>query len=286
MQVEKFVEIGAKVQSVTTPDQIRPGVQVERTSRTPLFIAGTTALVCLLLLVVLPGSLSNKLLLLSSGACAQRPAHSYYLGDMQLPMEGRMVGIFGAYSLTLFFLWFIGRGRAFHQPPLAIRLALAAMVCSMAFDGLNATAFDMGLPTLYAPQNWLRLTTGVLSGIGLAGLVQPFFNSLIWQRGYNRRSFQSWLELGAMLVLGLLLWLATVSGWGWLYWPVALLTVGGIIAALVMINLLIFTFALRLDNRVESFRAFLTPLSLVFIFSVGEMVLFSWLRIALIGPPV
>jgi len=262
------------------------GVHIEKSERTPLLIFGATAVGFGALLLFLPGSLANKLMLLSTGTCAQRPAHSYFMGDMQLPMEGRMVGIFAGFALTLFFLWFIGHGRALHLPRRPLMLLLVAMVASMALDGLNATAFDAGLPTLYQPQNWLRLTMGVLSGIGLAGLLQPFFNTVIWRRGFNRRSFQSGGELGAMLVLGAILWLATFSGWGWLYWPVALLTIAGLIAALVMMNMLTFALILRLERRVESPLNLLTPLSLVFIFSIGELILFAAVRVVLLGSPV
>lgn len=263
---------------------LQPGQN--RAKRGPLIVFGATALGFVILLFALPGSLNDKLMLLSTGACAQRPAHSYFMAGMQLPMEGRMVGIFGGFALTLFFLWFIGRGRAFHQPPLPVMIVLMAMVGTMAFDGLNATAFDMNLPTLYTPQNWLRLTTGVLSGIGLAGLTQPFFNSITWKRGYNRRSFENWGELAVMLSIGLLLGLATASGWDWLYWPIALLTVGGLIVALLVINSMIFTVALRRENRADTVLDMLTPLSLLFIFSVGELILFGAMRVAFIGMPL
>lgn len=257
-----------------------------RTKRRPLVVFGATVLGFFVLLFALPGNLNDKLLLLATGACAQRPGHSYFMAGMQLPMEGRMVGIFGGFALTLFFLWFIGRGRAFHQPPLPVMLVLVAMVATIAIDGLNATAYDMQLPTLYTPQNWLRLTTGVLSGIGLAGLTQPFFNSITWRRGYNRRSFENWGELIVMLSIGLLLGLATASGWNWLYWPIALLTVGGLIVALVVMNSMVFTVALRRENRIDSAMEMLTPISLIFIFSLGELILFGAMRVAFIGSPV
>jgi uncharacterized membrane protein len=262
------------------------GVTLDKRNHTPLIVAGLTVGGFGALLLALPGNFASKLLLLSTGTCAQRPAHSYFMGDLQLPMEGRMVGIFGSYALTLFFLWFIGRGRALHLPKRGMMLVLGALIVPMALDGLNATAFDAGLPTLYTPQNWLRLASGVLSGIGMAGLIQPFFNMTVWKRGYNRRSFQSWGELAALLVLGLLLWLATLSGWAWLYWPVALLTIGGLVAALVMLNFITFALILRRERRVESPLEFLTPLSFVFIFSLGELVLFAVLRVAVLGPPV
>ena len=281
MQINKPLEFPQ-----ATPSGSTGGVHLEKPDRTPMLVFGATAVGFGALLLFWPGSFANKLMLLSTGTCAQRPAHSYFMGDMQLPMEGRMVGIFGAFALTLFFLWFIGHGRALHLPRRSLMLVLGVMVASMAVDGLNATAFDAGLPTLYQPQNWLRLTTGVLSGIGLAGLLQPFFNTVIWRRGFNRRSFQSGGELGAMLVLGGLLWLATFSGWGWLYWPVALLTIAGLITALVMMNMLTFALILHKERRVESPLNLLTPLSLVFIFSLGELILFAAVRVALLGSPV
>src|SRR5687768_12241893 len=57
----------------------------------------------------LPGWLPRKLLLSMGGLCGLRPSHSYYAGELQLPLEARMVGIYGGFLLTLLVLLVAGR---------------------------------------------------------------------------------------------------------------------------------------------------------------------------------
>src|SRR6266545_4250576 len=55
----------------------------------------------LLAFLAAPAPLPRKLLLAMGGVCALRPAHSYFAGNVQLPLESRMIGIYGGFMLTL-----------------------------------------------------------------------------------------------------------------------------------------------------------------------------------------
>ncbi len=264
-------------------DGPQPGVALDRSRVRPLLVAGAAAFFTLGLTVVWPGSLSEKLHLLTGGVCAQRPAHSYYMDGQMLPVEARMVGIFSGFALTWFFMWFIGRGRAGRLPRLPLLITLGAMVAVMALDGLNATFYDLNWPTLYQPQNWLRLLTGTLSGIGLAGLIQPIFNYTAWKQPWRLASFRNWGELGAIMGVGGLLMLAVFSGWGVFFWPIALLTVGGGLWMLTVLNLLIYLVFARREGQARDSYDLLTTTSIVFLVSMAEFAATAALRFSLIG---
>ncbi len=232
------------------------------------------------LLVLLPGGLLAKVTLLNSGVCPQRPAHTYFIEGRQMPLEARMVGIFAGYFVTIAGLWLVGRGRALQWPRRSLSLALAALVAVMVFDGLNSTFWDLGWPALYAPQNWLRLLTGVLSGVGMAGLLLPAFSLSVWKQAYLRPTFGSWPELGLALLPALLLWCGTLAGWGPLFWPISILAVAGVITMLTMFNMIILAVLFRRENQIATFQQFVLPLVLVVWLSLGQMMLFAAMRVA------
>lgn len=232
----------------------------------------------LLTLLVWPNDLLSKFFFLNSGICPQRPAHSYFFGDRQMPIEARMIGIFAGYMTTVGVLWFVGRGRALHWPPKPAFWLLLSLIVLMTVDGLNATFRDLGWFTLYPPQNWLRILTGTLSGIGMAGLIIPAFNQTIWQFAYDKPTFRRWWEVLLMFIPGGLIVFGTISGWDFFFWPLSLLATAGVIAMLTVFNLLIYTVAFKRENRVKSVTEFLVPLTFGIVFSLTELLLFATLR--------
>lgn len=273
----QIVEIGRP-----PAEQVTPGVSLDQ-HRGPLLLVAGVALVLLVLAVVLPGSFLEKISWLNSGVCPQRPGHSYFFDGQQMPLEARMVGIFGGFLLTFLGLWLVGRGRALQWPNRWLNLILAGLILVMVFDGLNSTFLDLGWPTLYQPQNWLRVVTGAISGVGMAGLLLPVVNMTLWRRGYLTPTFRRGREILYVLVPALLYALATIWGWGPLFWPLSLLAVGGVVIMLVMFNLIILAIIFRKENAIKSFYGLLTPATLVILFSLGQMALFAALRLALGG---
>ncbi len=273
----QIVEIGQK-----SSERITPGVSADR-HRGPLLLATGAALGLLVLAIVLPGGFLEKISWLNSGVCPQRPGHTYFFDGQQMPLEARMVGIFGGFLLTFLGLWLVGRGRALQWPGRKLGLLLGGLILIMVFDGLNSTFLDLGWPTLYQPQNWLRVVTGAISGVGMAGLLLPVVNMTLWRRGYLTPTFRRGREIVYALLPVLLYALATIWGWGPLFWPLSLLAVGGVILMLVMFNLIILAIILRKENALSSFYGLITPATLMILFSLGQMALFAALRLALGG---
>jgi uncharacterized membrane protein len=275
---------------VTPIVEVRPGPAQNQTdtatARPPgkaLALAGTVLLGLLVLALALPGDMLHKVILLNSGICPQRPAHSFFFQERQMPLEARMTGIFGSYFLTLLSLWLVGRGRALQLPRRTLTIVLLGMVAVMVGDGLNATFWDLGWPTLYQPQNWLRVIVGAISGVGMAGLILPMYSLTVWRRGYLTPAFRRGREIGYALIPAGLLVLGTFSGWSPLFWPLALIAVGGAITMLVMFNLIIFTILLKRENSIENGWGLITPVTVALLISLGQMGLFALLRVATLG---
>ena len=120
-----------------------------------------------------PGLLPDKLMALAAGVCPQRAGHSYFLAGLQLPLEARMLGIFGGFLGTALYVW-LG-GLALQLPGRARFAVLMGLVALTVADGLNATAYDFALGALYRPDNAVRLATGLLAGVATALVVMARF---------------------------------------------------------------------------------------------------------------
>ncbi len=159
--------------------RVVPGVSLDTGWLSPSLVALVLTALILALDVSLPNlpgaqnGLIGRLMAFMAGVCPQRPSHSYFLGGVQLPLEARMMGMFGGVTLGVVELTTLGRRRTQRWPRLPVALALLLGFGVMVFDGLNALLFDLGLPHAYAPDLRMRLATGVLAGIAMAFALVP-----------------------------------------------------------------------------------------------------------------
>lgn len=199
-----------------------------------------------------PWPLLDKLWAVGYGICPQRISHSYFLGGQQLPVEARMMGMFAGFLLSVGVFAGLGRLRARRLPTWPYLLVLAAFGTTMALDGVNATAYDLSLPHLYAPLNPVRLITGLLMGAAMAGLLWPIFNMTVWRQAPAVSVLDRPWHL-ALLLLPLGLFAAVVLlGVDWLLYPVSLLITAGQVALLTTLGAVIATVILRRDRQATS----------------------------------
>jgi uncharacterized membrane protein len=244
----------------------------------------------LVLLVVIgfmlaPGTLPEKLLWLMGGICGLRPAHSYFAGDLQLPIEARMVGIYGGAMLTLL-LAFAARRVGARRPGSLLVLALLALFFgSMVFDGVNSTLITLGLPHLYETTNLHRISSGLLSGIAIGAV-------LAWLIGTTAlppndtpppRLIRSPWELLAPLILCGLFAALVISEAAWVYYPVALISVGGVIAVLTLGALIALLHITEQSEQITSMQQLCVPGSLAFLLAVAFLVSSALVRWSVTG---
>lgn len=236
--------------------------------------------------VAVPGSLPQKLLWSMGGVCNLRPSHSYFAGDIQLPLEARMIGIYGGFMVTVPLLLGLGRwGTRRLGNPVTIGV-LVVMFGSMAFDGVNSTLMEMKLPHLYTTTNPIRLVTGLLSGIALAPFMVWLASIVLFPqapRG-NRPVVRSPWELALPIAVNTVFGVLIMREIPWLYYPLALLGVGGIVTSLAGAVLLAIVTLSNLDRRISHVRQLVAPASLALILTFVTLASIAALRWSTVGP--
>jgi uncharacterized membrane protein len=233
--------------------------------------------------VIAPGPFAQKLSAVAYGLDPQRPSHTYAVGGALLPLEARKMGMFGGFLLTYLLLLACGHVRSASFPRRRVLIVLTAFIASMAVDGGNATLYDLGLPHLYAPMLRLRLATGILMGVAMAGILLPAINGSLWLAIRETPVLSTTREFIGALVLAGGLFLTVDAGPGILYYPLGMLGVAGLAAELTLINLV---FVLVLGRRVGSadgWRAALPLAMASFILSVCELAVMAVVRYITLG---
>lgn len=180
--------------------------------------------------------------------CHRIPERSFSAYGNPLPLCARCTGIylgvmtgFSAYLVT-------GRARAMRLPHWKMGIAFALFLIIIAIDGFNSyfhlfPGFSYGL---YEPNNTLRVTTGMYTGLALITLVLPIFNNVMWYDDDNRRVLDTWREFGALLLLATAILALTLAEWPLVLVIFGFLSSVGVVLVLTLINsVMVVTFLKR-----------------------------------------
>jgi uncharacterized membrane protein len=203
----------------------------------------------LIVFLLAPWPLYDKLWGIAFAICPQRPSHSLFFGGVQMPIEAREGGIFAGFALGVVYLFIKGRGRSGELPSTRLLALLVGFIALMGLDGLNAVAYDFYLPTPYAPNLPMRLGTGLLAGLGVAGILWPMFNQTMWRLVPRVPSFGKLPEVGTAVFLLVLFWLSGLSGWSFLLYPISIIAIAGQVALVTLLMTTLAAALLRLDGR-------------------------------------
>ncbi len=215
-----------------------------RPSIFPVVLA--TAVIAFLLF---PGSVDQKTQSALHGLCAQRPSHSFWFGEMRLPFDARMTGIYGGFAASFAFLAARGRIWALARPSWPVLGLLFSFVGVLAIDGTNSFLLDIGAWHPYAPQNDVRLVTGLLTGASLAATVCFLLSGTLWRRGRTDLPVvRDVREVGLLVALQIPFAVLVRLGPGWLYAPVALGLVLAATTVVAALALVMWTIATRRDG--------------------------------------
>lgn len=236
-----------------------------------------------LIFVLYPWPLSQKLFAVAYGLDPQRPSHTYFLGGAQLPLEARKVGMFGGFIITYLALLAAGRARGAAFPPLRVGVLLGCFIAVMGLDGLNATFFDLGWPYMYTPDLRLRLATGLLTGIAMAGLLLPAVNGSLWRDIRLTPSLADVPGVAGAVLLAASFYLLVDSRLGILYYPVGLLSAAGLVLELTMINVIFALVLMRRVGKAETVLDVLPPAAGGLVLAICELVFMSVVRYILLG---
>lgn len=235
-------------------------------------LAGVLALVAAaVLLVVAPLGLLDVADRAAYAVCHRIPDHSFLIAGRQLPLCARCSGTYLGALAGLAVMALRGRGRAGRFPRRGLLLTLAAFMAAWAADGTNSFLALLDLPHLYPPGNTLRLVTGVLQGLAIAGILLPAFNLAFWQQPEDQASIAGWRDLAFMLAGGGLVVAAVASEWDALLYPLALLSGLAIPFLLGALNGMLYVAIRRREGTATSGRQLLGPLLIGLALALGEI---------------
>jgi uncharacterized membrane protein len=246
------------------------------------------ALLCLLLVtgyvLVPPLAPLDKAHLVGYTICHQIPGRSFHMGGFRLPLCARCTGTYLGVAITFVALGLFGRLRSGEMPSKRMLVVLAIFILTMGLDGLNSylSLFE-GAPTLYAPRNWLRAATGSLNGIALSLIVLPVFNYTLWKRPLSTRPLRHAWELAAILAFTSAAIVTVQSEPSWLLYPIAMVSVGGVLGMLTLVNTMILLIVFRQENQAVTWREAVVPLLSGLTVTLLELTLMGVLRYTLTG---
>ena len=216
--------------------------------------------------------------------CHRIAGRSFSINGRPLPLCARCSGLYLGALLAMGTAAAVGRARAWGLPPWRVAAALLVFVGIMGVDGINSyMTFFRGLPHLYEPQNWLRLTTGMFAGLTIGLFVLPSFNATLWREPDTQPILANLRELGALALLAaIIVGLILTNNPAVLY----LLAILGSLAALLllaMIHLTLWLSLVRRANRVASWRGLALPFVAGLTLAVAQVAVIDALRLAWTG---
>lgn len=212
--------------------------------------------------LLFPAPAWNKIALIGFALDPQRPSHSIYFGEQYMPVEARKTGMYGGFLLGLIVFALRGRGRAAHYPGTPYTLLILALASTLVFDGFNAVFYDLYLPHLYPPNLYLRLGTGLLTGLALAALIGPAFNQTVWRTPQPVASIPNLRALVEVLLVYAVYFALAFTNWPPLLIPIALFPGIGLFVLLMMMAIT-FTVPMRRREKTAHTLTDLAPDALI-----------------------
>lgn len=216
-----------------------------------------------------PPGLLGKLDAIAYAVCHRIAERSFHIGSLALPLCARCSGMYLGAMTGLTFQSILGpkRGKAPHWSIIAV---LLAFVVAFGIDGSNSylylikqvrPGFLPQIPNIYVPNNTLRLLTGSGMGLGIAVMLFPAFNQSIWKDGNdNLAPIPGWKAFGLLLGLQLVLDLLVLTQSSLVLWPLAFISVAGVVVLLTMVYTIVWVMLTGQDNRFANLRQLWLPL--------------------------
>ena len=202
-------------------------------------------------------------------------------GGHQLPLCARCSGIYLG-ALASVGLLTVLRRRAARLPASNMLIILAVFFGAMVLDGINSTLQTISTG-MWDSTNIIRLFTGSLAGVAVAFIFYPVFNMSLWHRDVARkeRVLEQPFELAGYMVLTGVLVALLLDGGDWLYYPISILSVLGMLTLLTMANTMLVLIVTRREGTSLTFSDALTPLLFGLLLALAELTLLSLGRASL-----
>jgi uncharacterized membrane protein len=242
---------------------VREKKQVNPRGRLAWIVLVVSLLVIATFLLAPPWTVLGKTKLVGYAICHQIGERSFHIQGQQLPLCARCTGIYMGALAGFTLMWLMGRKRAASLPPTPITLVFVGFIVALGIDGINSyLTFFPGMPHLYEPQNWLRLTTGTLEGLALSAFVFPVLNYSLWRDAVKTPSVRNFKELALMVAVGGVIIVLTVLELPFLLYPLAILSTLGVLIMLGAINTMIVLALARREGSALTWQQAVLPVTI------------------------
>jgi uncharacterized membrane protein len=211
-------------------------------------------------LLLTPSGLLGKADAVGYAVCHRIPSRSFFLGDRPIPLCARCSGMYLGALLGI--LYQLRLGKRSGMPSLKMYILLGLFLLGFTIDGVNSYLnFFPQAPSLYEPENILRLITGTGIGLGIAAVLLPTFHQSVWVNPIPKPALSSWRQMAELLLLAAVLILLILSENPLALYPLAILSSITVLLVLTLVYTVVWTMALKQDNRFHSLRQ-ISPLLL------------------------
>lgn len=234
--------------------------------------------------ITTPAHLENSLLLdggdwTGYAVCHRITERSFTIDGRQFPLCARCTGMYLGASLVFLVMWLAGRLRRALLPPFPLLLALLGFIGLMGLDGINSYLhFFPNAPTLYAPRNWLRLLTGLGTGLTMGLITVPALAQILWRDPDWQPSAGTWRDLAELMALAGVAALFLLSNQPAILYVLALASTAGLLLIVMALNTVMILIILRRDGRMVRWRETAVPLATGLILSLIELSAISLVR--------
>jgi uncharacterized membrane protein len=215
---------------------------------------------------ITPPGLLGKADAVGYAICHRISERSFHIGDRQLPLCARCTGEFFSAAVSLLFFSFVSPKKS-GMPGWKLGAPLIVFFLAFGIDGSNSYlyllkttahgAFDK-IPNLYIPNNTLRVLTGSGMGIALTSILFPAFNQSVWKDASSDGAL-TWKKLGILVGLIFLVDLAILTENPIILYPIAILSVLGVLVLLIMVFGMVWLLVMRQENAFTSLKQLWMP---------------------------
>jgi len=258
----------------------RASTQPRFTNLTRFLVPIAAVLVFAVWFSIAPPGLLGKADAVGYAICHRIDERSFQIGDRQLPLCARCTGEFYSAAISLLFFSFVSKKQS-GMPGWKLGTPLLLFFVAFGVDGSNSFLYLLkqtgggvlnNIPNLYIPNNTLRLFTGSGMGIALASILYPAFNQSTWKDTDPSRAL-SWKKLSILVGIILLVNFAILTDSPIILYPIAILSVLGVLALLIIVFSMVWILMMRQENEFTSLAQmwlpFLAGTTLAFLMITG-----------------
>ena len=219
-------------------------------------------------LYIAPPGILGKADAIGYAVCHRIEDRSFHVDGRQLPLCARCSGMYLGAVLGLAFLSLTYHHNA-GTPPKWVIAFLVLFGLAFAIDGTNSYLYLMKsvygsklsfIPSLYTPNNTLRLFTGSGAGMAMAVAVFVSLSQTFWKDWDNQPVLGKPRHFGILVALTLLVDLLILPEWPLVMYPVAFISAGGVLLLLSLVYGMLWTMLMRQENTYMALRQAWLPI--------------------------